>query len=506
MALQSSKCPKWLLPYAGAVAIVVFALMADFLLDPLIEVETPFLLFCSAVFLSAWFGGLMPGLVATALAALVANYFFISPHHSFEPIGLMMFVFEGTLISWLAAKANRALKQRKQAQEQYRQIVETGEDGIWLVDQHWRITFANAAITQMLGSDAHAMVGRPLFEFMDESDRESARRRLDAADQRSDDRHEFKFRRGDGAGVWAIMSTSPIKNEQGNHSGTLAMLTDITARKLAEQELAHHRDHLEELVSARTRELEESLERLRLSERMAALGTLSAGLGHDMGNLLMPLRIHLDCIEARGLPSEVGEDLQAIRTVADYLQRLTNGLRLMALSPDGAGAGETTDLNEWWRDVQTFLKNALPKRSILQQRFAPGLPAIAVPRHLLTQAVFNLVHNAGEAMRGHPGQVTVWAEAVEDSKLLRLGVSDNGPGMTPETKRRCLEPFFTTKVGGRSSGLGLALVYLIVKKAGGSIEIDSEVGSGTTFVLNLPVAIGAPATDVLQNSISHVFD
>jgi len=493
LVFKASKWIKTLSPYAAAAAIVGLALLVDFVLDPLIEVETPFLLFCSAIFLSAWFGGLRPGLVATALAAVVANYFFIAPHHKFEALGLAIFVLEGSLISWFAAIAHHALFERKQAQEQYKQIVETGEEGIWLLDRDWRITFANPAIAAMLGYETREMVGRPIFEFMDRPDQPGAQGRLERADRLSGDRHEFKFRHSTGIEIWAIVSTSPIR-KNGEHSGALAMLTDISARKLAEQELARHRDHLEELVSERTRELEESLERLRLSERMAALGTLSAGLGHDMGNLLMPLRVRLDCLEAKGLPPDLGEDLQAIRTVADYLQRLTNGLRLMALNPDdGVGHGEATDLNEWWRDVETFFKNALPRRSTLQRRFVENLSAVAIPRHLLTQAVFNLVHNSGEAMQGHPGQVTVWAEPGESPRTIRLGVSDNGPGMTPETKRRCLEPFFSTKTGSRSTGLGLALVYLIVKKAGGSIEIDSQEGRGTTFVLNVPVSVTVPA-------------
>src|SRR5690606_29843934 len=164
-----------------------------------------------------------------------------------------------------------------------------------------------------------------------------------------------------------------------------------------------HRDRLEELVQERTAELQASHERLRLAERMASIGTLATGLGHDMGNLLLPIRCRLDAMEARQLPPGFREDIEAIRQSAEYLQQLTNGLRLLALDPDEATAsGGRTDLSAWWRDVVALFKNALPKHVGLNLRIPPGLPHAALAPHRLTQAVLNLVNNAGEALRVRP--------------------------------------------------------------------------------------------------------
>ena len=247
----------------------------------------------------------------------------------------------------------------------------------------------------------------------------------------------------------------------------------------------------------RTAELETSHHRLRLSERMAALGTLSAGLGHDMANMLLPVRVRLDTMERRGGSPEFRDDLRAFRSAVDYLQRLATGLRLLSLDPDDAGAaGGATALDTWWEDVSPLLRNVLPHHISLDHSIASPAPRVRVARHLLTQVVFNLVQNAGEALRGREGaRVRIEAATDADRSQVRIAVSDNGPGMTPEVQRRCVEPFFTTKPRGLSTGLGLALVHGIVQKAGGGVAIESAPGAGTTFVITLPSDRAAGAVE-----------
>lgn len=271
-------------------------------------------------------------------------------------------------------------------------------------------------------------------------------------------------------------------------SHALQLEQEMAERQRAQDEIRRLNVDLERRVADRTRELEESHQRLRLSERMASIGTLSAGLGHDMGNMLLPIRARLDVMEASGMPRGFQEHVEAIRQCAEYLQSLTNGLRLLALDPEDADAsGGSTALDRWASDATALLKNTLPKGIVLERRIPPGLPAVGIAPHRLTQAVLNLVNNAGDALRGHgEGRVIVWAETAADARTLRLGVTDNGPGMAPEVRRRALEPFFTTKTRRLSTGLGLSLVHGIVTAAGGSVEIDSEPGRGTTVLLTLP--------------------
>jgi len=267
----------------------------------------------------------------------------------------------------------------------------------------------------------------------------------------------------------------------------------VTKRRQAQEELQKARDELQlrvDQLETANQELELSHQRLRVSERMAAIGTLSAGLGHDMGNLLLPVRARLDAIESRGLPEELKEDIGAIRTCAEYLQRLSRGVRLLSLDPH-EGELEATVVTSWWEEVRPMLENAIPEHVDLRAEFDADLPPAMLSRHGLTQAVFNLVQNAGDAMRSRgSGEVVIWARRGAEPDTIDIGVRDNGPGMNEETQRRCLEPFYTTKIRAISTGLGLALVNGIIERVKGRIEVRSELGKGSEFILHLRAASG----------------
>jgi PAS domain S-box-containing protein len=313
-----------------------------------------------------------------------------------------------------------------------------------------------------------------------------------ALNGRTEYQTEYRIVRPDGGIAWVEARGRLSLDERGQPARMAGICMDITVRKRAEEELARHREQLEDLVRDRTAELVASQERVRLSERMAALGTLSAGLGHDMGNLLMPVRMRLEAIETEGLSPELRTDLQAIGKSAEYLQRLAGGLRMLALDPDEAGRqGQVTRLEDWWTDAQPLLRNLLPRGVVLECSLPPDLPAAGIARHALMQAVFNLVQNAADALRPR-GSGRVRISATAHHGRVHVHVSDDGPGMTAEIRRRCMEPFFTTRPRSLSTGLGLALVHSVIQKAGGAVEIETEPGRGTTFTLSLPVAPAVP--------------
>ncbi|HZW09411.1 MAG TPA: ATP-binding protein [Phycisphaerales bacterium] len=246
-------------------------------------------------------------------------------------------------------------------------------------------------------------------------------------------------------------------------------------------------------LEERTRELEQSQRELRLAERMATIGTLCAGLGHDMGNLLLPITFWMEELKPERLPEEYREGMDSIRTCVQYLRRLSAGLRLVALDPEQDFGDGVTPLEDWAGETGAILRNALPRGLKLELSIAPGLPHVRIARHQLTQAVFNLVQNAGEALRDRKsGVVRVWAEHDAPSGGVRIGVADNGPGMPPEVLAHCFDPFFTTKTRSISTGLGLSLVNGIVQKAGSSIQVTSAPDAGTTFTFVLR-AVGPEA-------------
>jgi PAS domain S-box-containing protein len=276
----------------------------------------------------------------------------------------------------------------------------------------------------------------------------------------------------------------------------VAPLGPVIQRKQAEDELARHHEHLNDLVAVRTRELEESHEQLRLTDRLAAIGTLAAGLGHDMNNVLLPVRTRLNALGSMELSEGAREHLTHIRKSCVYLQQLTDGLHMLALSPDEPDGSASTDLGEWWSTVGPLLSRAVPNSVRFEADIPPKLPRVPVAPHKLTQAVLNLVVNAGEAIqsmqrRPHRGaQVRLWAHAAPSGREVHLGVTDTGPGMTPEVRARAFDAFFTTKKRGLGTGLGLSLVRSVTAGAGGEIDLATKPGKGTEIVLTFPVSPG----------------
>jgi PAS domain S-box-containing protein len=392
------------------------------------------------------------------------------------------------------AASGRSVSDMEQAlhasEERYRRLIETAAEGIWEIDLNGRILYANQSMATILGRGGDDLSGCSWIDLVDPDDAPRAREAL-ARVARGDQEHsEWRLRRADGSSVWVSMSTAAIKDHRGRPEGAFAMVTDISDRKRVERELARHRDHLESLVRERTRELEESHQRLRLSERLAALGTLAAGLGHDIGNLLLPIRARLDALRAERLSTSAASQIPPIVKCIDYLQSLSSGLRLLSLDPAHESPGPVwTELASWWASVEMLLRNAVDRRVRIEVDPLDGLPVLAIAPHRLTQTIFNIFKNAGEALGQQPSpRIKLTAESAAAGELVRLRVQDNGAGMTAQTRLRAIEPFYTTKTRSLSTGLGLSLANGIITAAGGELDIESQPGEGTSVMLTIPAA------------------
>lgn len=369
-------------------------------------------------------------------------------------------------------------------------IVESSDDAILSVSIDGIIESWNAGAERLLGYTAREAIGTPISRLIPAERAEEEGKILERirVGERLSPFETVRVAKG-GKRIDMALTVSPIHDATGHVVGASKVARDITERRRVEAELERHRVHLEDLVRERTAELEASHARLRLADRLASIGTLAAGLGHDMGNLLLPMRMRLSTLERADLPESSREDVVAIAEACEYLKRLSRGLRLFALSPEDQNAsGERTEVAAWWSEVTPFLRNALPRAIRFESDVSPSTPDIRISPHMLTQAVYNLVQNAGDVMREHAdGEVRLRVAGREDGQVL-IEVSDNGPGMSEEVMRRCMEPFYTTKTRGISTGLGLALVRGAVHKAGGTIEVVSRPGLGATFRLVLPAA------------------
>jgi PAS domain S-box-containing protein len=274
------------------------------------------------------------------------------------------------------------------------------------------------------------------------------------------------------------------------------VIRDITDFKRAEAELQMHRDRLEALVAERTEKLRASLERLRAADRLAAMGTLTAGLGHDMHNMLFPIRCRLDVISLESMSPSQRRFLDALRRTIDLLESMCDGLRQFARDPDDEDAAlEIIELKAWWDDISPVLRNAIPSHVVLEHDIPAGLPRVRIAPHRLTQATLNLLKNAAEAM-ADGGRIRLVATS-DAPDLVKLSVRDEGTGMIEEVRRRATDHFFTTKTRHFSTGVGLSVVHGAATSAGGRVEIESAPRMGTTVSMLFPAGQhdvgGAPA-------------
>ncbi len=255
--------------------------------------------------------------------------------------------------------------------------------------------------------------------------------------------------------------------------------------------IALERKHVEESLHARD-------EQFRQSQKMEAIGQLAGGIAHDFNNLLTAIIGYGDLLLAReeliGLPAR--QDVEEIKRAAERASALTR--QILAFSRRQTLQPSVTWLNDIIRNVEPLLRRSLGESIELTTRLTPDLDHVEVDVHQFEQVLMNLAINARDAMASGGRLVLETCNSVLDQEYSRthpwvtpgryvmLAVTDTGSGMDEATLERIFEPFFTTKEVGKGTGLGLSTVYGIVKQSGGSISVDSGLGTGTTFKIYLP--------------------
>lgn len=246
-------------------------------------------------------------------------------------------------------------------------------------------------------------------------------------------------------------------------------------------------------------------EQVRQSQKMQAIGQLTAGVAHDFNNLLTAIRLNTDELLQRhpvGDPSY--PELQNINATGARAAALVK--KLLAFSRQQTRRAERIDVSEALSDMYLTLKQTLGGQAQLELSHARDLPPVMVDRSQFDSVVMNLCVNARDAMEAQGGgRITIASERlsrrqINDQGLLAalqdfpmddvvlISVSDTGTGMTDAVKAKIFEPFFTTKDQGKGTGLGLATVYGVIQQSGGHLAVDSTLGAGTTFNIYLPAA------------------
>ncbi|MEO7734104.1 MAG: ATP-binding protein [Kofleriaceae bacterium] len=270
----------------------------------------------------------------------------------------------------------------------------------------------------------------------------------------------------------------------------------------------------EELAEAMTRleqaqaDLRRSEEQLRHTQKMEAVGRLAGGVAHDFNNILSVI-LSTSQLLLEDLPAEsvMRDDVEQISIAGERGARLTK--QLLVFSRQEVIAPTKVDLGVTLNSLNSMLRVMLGEDVELAISSQPHLPAIlAGPSHL-EQVIMNLTVNARDAM-ADGGKLVIEASVVELDEALAashpgakpgayvlLAVRDTGSGMDAATRGRIFEPFFTTKNAGMGTGLGLSIVFGIVQQCAGWIDVDSEVGVGTTFRIHFPIADGVAVRPAL---------
>jgi PAS domain S-box-containing protein len=375
----------------------------------------------------------------------------------------------------LMAAAIRDVTLARRTEQKFKAVLASAPDAIIGVNADGDIELVNAQAERLFGWSPEQLVGRPIEVLVPAAALENHRayRNGYLADPQVRPMGAglaLSGRRRDGTEFPAEISLSAVADTDGTL--VLAAVRDITDRIALENE---------------RREL--SLEAQReQSHRLESLGQLAGGVAHDFNNLLGVILNYVTLISRSVDEPLVRSDLGEIRAAAERGAALTK--QLLTFARRDVVNAEPVELTEVVDGVVAMLSRTLGDHVTLQLVMADPPLVVVADRHQLEQILLNLAINARDAMP-EGGSLTIVAERAAgkdpsgpDDVILR--VADTGLGMAPEVVGRAFEPFFTTKDRTKGSGLGLATVYGIVRRSGGDVSLDSEVGVGTTVTIRLP--------------------
>jgi signal transduction histidine kinase len=383
-------------------------------------------------------------------------------------------------------------------------IVESLADAVFVLDPHWRLIDLNPAARSLL-SVMDIDVSRLGIDGLPDAWREPILRAHAGALYQI---QELELPTP--ARVRLVeLRLQPVFSRRGVSSGLIAVVRDITERKAVEAELEMYRAQLEARVEARTAELRTANELLQQEithrqqleahiiqgQKLEALGRMASGIAHDFNNVLTVVRGAADLMIAQRAPSDPDmPDLAAIRQATAQAAALTR--QLLAFSRGQSLQLTAVDLATVVGEFADILRRLAGPQITLHLDLQMGTTTVLADVSQLQQVLVNLVINARDAMP-IGGQLTISVRRVDATALdhptavareqsIHLTVADCGTGMDALTRQRLFEPFFTTKEASHGTGLGLPVVYGIVTQLGGTIQVESTLGSGTTFTIDLP--------------------
>ncbi|MEG4426707.1 MULTISPECIES: PAS domain S-box protein [unclassified Microcoleus] len=356
----------------------------------------------------------------------------------------------------------------QESEFKYRQIVELAEEGIWVIDRNGLTNYVNHAMARMLGYSELEMFGRPLFEFMDKSEKEKALDHIERRKQGIGDQHEFKFKSKDGKDIWTHMSTSPVMDSQDNLLSCCALVYNITSRKEAEQQMLQL-----------TEDLKRSNEEL---EQFAYVAS------HDLQEPLRAVTSYTQLLAQRyqgNLDDRADKYINYIVDGATRMQQLINDLLAYSRLGTRGQEFEQADCNAVVKQTMCNLQIAIAETKAVIT--CDAMPTVMADEFQLVQLFQNLVANSIKFCRQDIPLIHIAAYRQESEWV--FSVRDNGIGIDPQYADRIFIIF--QRLHGRrqysGTGIGLAMCKRIVERHGGRIWVESQEGKGATFYFTIPI-------------------
>ena len=370
------------------------------------------------------------------------------------------------------------------SEENYRALVDNISDGVLTVDLNEKILFINAAVTRILGYSKEELLGTDLRDIAIEEHRKKIESETRLRLNKEYSRYEISLVTKDGHICEVSVSAGPLIDNNGEVYGSIGIFADISQTKKAERE---------------KRELQEKLFR---AQRMESLGILAGGVAHDLNNILGPLVAYPELIRMKLDENDpIRKDILKIEKSALRASEVVQDL--LTLARRGRYDMSPVDLN-------SLLESFLESPAFLESRF--NHTGITIKKDLdvnlskaqgseshLYKVFMNLILNAMESMPDG-GEITIKTEIayleklksgfdnIEPGKYIIISIRDTGSGISKKDLNHIFEPFYSKKEMGMSgSGLGLAIVYGIVKDHNGYIDVQSQIGLGSEFIVYLPL-------------------
>ncbi len=354
----------------------------------------------------------------------------------------------------------------RESERLYRLLAENVTDVIWTIDMNLRFTYLSPSVIRMRGFSAEETMAQKLEEVitpaslrvaMNTFAEEPAKESMKQKDMGRSLTLELEFTRKGGSTVWTETKITFLSDPSGKPVGILGIARDITERRRAEEQVIR-------------------------SEKLASVGTLASGVAHEINNPLAGIRGY-----AEAIVDEVDSTLMRsyARKIVDVAERASEVVRWLSRYSRQAKDVNIVDvdLNEISRDSLEAMRFSRLSANIEVKPNYGELPSVRGNRAELQQVFVNLLGNSVDAMP-EGGRIVLSTRC--RGGLVEVEVSDTGMGIPEEHMAKIFDPFFTTKEVGKGTGLGLYVISMIIKKHHGTIEVESEVGKGTAFILRFP--------------------